>query len=130
MQRNSKKRQTILNCLCSTGEHPTAEWIYEHLLPVYPGLSLATVYRNLGQLKKAGVIRSIGVIDGHERFDGKTEPHSHAVCSQCGAIIDIDDMQVPPDVIAAVERTTGYRISEASLQFKGLCKTCLLQQTK
>lgn len=130
MQRHSKKRQTILDCLCSTSSHPTAEWIYERLLPVYPDLSLATVYRNLGQLKKSGIIRSVGIVDGHERFDGKTKPHSHAICALCGEILDIDDMQVSQDVIAAIERSTGYHISEVSLQFKGLCKACRMQKAK
>lgn len=128
MQRYSKKRQAILDCLRSTDNHPTAEWIYEHLQIQYPGLSLATVYRNLSQLKTAGMISSRGIIGGHEHFDAKTEPHSHAICSQCGAIIDVEDMQVSQELICAVESVTGYRISEASLQFTGVCKNCMLKQ--
>ncbi len=127
MQRYSKKRQAILDCLRSTSCHPTAEWIYEHIQTEYPDLSLATVYRNLSQFKERGIICSVGVVDGHERFDAKTTPHSHAICSCCGAISDIENLQVPQIVIDTAENMTGYSVVETSLQFKGLCKACLGQ---
>jgi Fur family peroxide stress response transcriptional regulator len=128
MQRFSKKRQAILDCLRSTTSHPPAEWIYANLQAAYPTLSLATVYRNLNQLKDAGVIRSLGVVDGHERFDGNPAPHSHALCCRCGAIIDIEAMNASREMIAAVEQATGFRVSETSLQFRGLCSRCAEQE--
>lgn len=124
MQRYSKKRQAILECLRSTDTHPTVEWVYEKLHPVYPDLSLATVYRNVAQLKEAGMLRSVGVVNGFEHFDANVQPHSHAVCRNCGAIIDISDLQVPEHLVDKVEAETGYRIAEASLQFMGLCEKC------
>ena len=124
MQRYSKKRQAILDCLRSTTSHPSAEWIYEQLRPEYPDLSLATVYRNLGQFKEAGIVRSMGVVDGHEHFDGNVSPHSHVICSSCGEIIDIFDLQVSKEVIASAEKETGYCITDAALQFSGQCKSC------
>lgn len=125
MQRYSKKRQAILDYMRSTNCHPTAEWIYEHLREVYPDLSLATVYRNLNQLKEAGLVRSMGVLNDHEHFDAKMEPHSHAVCTGCGAIVDLDDMKVSQEMICEVESAVGYRIADVSLQFTGLCRECL-----
>jgi Fur family peroxide stress response transcriptional regulator len=124
MQRFSKKRQAILDCLCSTKSHPPAEWVYAQLQPDYPNLSLATVYRNLNQLKDAGVIRSLGVLNGHERFDGNASPHSHVACTRCGKILDVEDIQAPPDMIQAVEQATGFSIAEASLLFRGVCSAC------
>ena len=43
----SRKREAIYQTVCDTKVHPTAEWVYEALKPVYPDLSLGTVYRNL-----------------------------------------------------------------------------------
>ena len=68
-KRFSRKRQSIIECLRSTKEHPSAEWIYNKLKPVYPDLSLATVYRNLKELKEDGAIRSVGVDADNERFE-------------------------------------------------------------
>ena len=54
--------------------------IYTALKPENPDLSLATVYRNLRDFCADGMAVSLGVINGHERFDADTSPHSHFVC--------------------------------------------------
>ena len=128
MQRYSKNREAILACLRSTKSHPTADWIYAQLKPDYPDLSLATVYRNLSALKESGQIRSVGVVNGQERFDAMTESHPHAVCSRCGKVIDLSGVPVPHELIDAVQAETGFAVSEAVLQFTGLCPECKSKQ--
>lgn len=125
MERFSRKRQSILDCLRSTTEHPGADWIYERLKPSYPHLSLATVYRNLNQLKEEGLIRSVGIVNGQERFDAVTAPHTHAICTKCGRVIDIAGIPVPLDLAEEVRRLTGYSVTGADLQFTGICAACL-----
>ena len=49
--RYSKQREMIYEYLLSTGEHPSAEIIYEELKKTIPALSLGTVYRNLTVLE-------------------------------------------------------------------------------
>ncbi len=129
MQRYSEKRQAILNCLRATRSHPDAETVYATLKPGYPDLSLATVYRNLADLKAAGLIRSVGHAAGREHFDADLAPHSHAICQNCGAIVDL-----PASLFSSAEETSlwlekaktasGYTLSEASLSFSGLCPRC------
>lgn len=46
-RRYSRQRELIYNCLLETKEHPTAEMVYQWLLPDNPNLSRGTVYRNL-----------------------------------------------------------------------------------
>ncbi len=72
----SRKREAILTCLHGTTCHPTAEWVYQQLKPQFPDLSLGTVYRNLAAFKAEGVIDSVGVVNGLERYDGNTIPHA------------------------------------------------------
>ena len=127
MQRHSDKRDAILACLRSTAEHPSAEWIYAKLKPQYPNLSLATVYRNLQQIKDAGLASSVGTVRGQERFDGSTAPHTHAVCTVCGKIADVEDSTITPELIERVQRATGFAISGAALQFSGVCENCRRQ---
>ncbi len=124
MRRFSKKRQAILDCLCGTTCHPTADWIYTRLKPQYPDLSVGTVYRNLRQLKEEGVIRSMGIISGQERFDANTTPHPHAVCRKCGKTIDLDPLPIPQEVMEEIRNKTGFSVSEAVVQFTGLCPAC------
>ncbi len=122
MERYSKNREVILECLKSTTSHPTAEWIYQQLKPDYPKLSLGTVYRNLSQLKEAGIILSMGTVAGEEHFDGNAMSHPHAVCKQCGCIKDLSEMPAMETICKDVELETLFQITE--LQFLGLCGDC------
>ena len=124
MKRYSKKREAILECLRSTVSHPTADWVYAQLKPVYPDLSLATVYRNLIQLKEAGLVRSMGMVAGHEHYDANVADHPHAVCRSCGAIVDISGVLPGKSMTEAVQAQTGYVITAADLRFSGLCPEC------
>lgn len=130
MQRYSKKREAILECLRSTDTHPTAEWIYEKLKPVYPDLSLATVYRNLNEMKAAGLVRSMGVVASHEHFDGSIQPHRHAVCNVCGKILDVaaEGADIPEEITRQVEEVTGFKISYTAVSFNGICEECRKKQ--
>ena len=77
-RKNSRKRQAILEALCATREHPTAEMLYQQLKPDYPELSLGTVYRNLGVLAEEGLAVSVVRVAGQERYDATTAPAQFA----------------------------------------------------
>lgn len=121
-QKHSKKRDAILECVRSTVTHPTADWVYAQLRPQIPNLSLGTVYRNLAAFKREGVITSVGVVDGMERFDANTMPHAHFVCTHCNAVIDVDGVE-PPEALAAQVHCGAVR--ECVLTFQGICNQCV-----
>ena len=129
MKRYSKNREAILGCLSGTKSHPTAEWVYERLKPDYPSISLATVYRNLTDLQKEGMICSVGISGGREHFDFNTEPHAHAVCVLCGRVIDLPDVVLPAALIEAVRNVSDFRIT-GSVQFPGVCPDCRKNEEK
>lgn len=84
-----------------------------------------TVYRNLEMLASIGVVQVTFV--GWKRRYELAEPfiphHHHAVCRQCGAIIDIasDELEA---VMRSIEQ--GLRFTDAShtIEIKGLCEAC------
>lgn len=120
-QKHSKKRDAILQCVRSTKTHPTADWVYAQLRPQIPNLSLGTVYRNLAAFKREGVIASVGVVDGMERFDANTCPHPHFVCTHCNAVIDVD-LPTPDALISEVDCGS---VSRCELTFLGICNQCV-----
>lgn len=124
-QNFSRKREAILEAIRSTTAHPTAEWIYQQLKPAYPDLSLGTVYRNLAQFRAEGLIISVGVVDGQERYDGNTAPHVHFVCEKCAAVIDIDDLFLDSAQSMAVAEKYGFAVDYQELVFHGTCSQCL-----
>ncbi|MBO5917441.1 MAG: transcriptional repressor [Oscillospiraceae bacterium] len=128
--RYSKKREAILMALRDTEGHPTAEWLYQKLKPEHPDLSLGTVYRNLTLFREQGQIRSVGVVDGHERFDANTADHPHFVCEGCHAVIDIPGIEDDRQVERAVSHTYGFAARHHDLTVYGLCGDCMQSQSK
>ena len=90
-----RKRNAILACLRGTTCHPSAEKLYQMLQQEHPDISLATVYRNLALFKSQGIIASVATVGGVERFDGNIEPHVHFICSGCGAVLDVIQVDQP-----------------------------------
>lgn len=125
--RHSKKREAILSAIRSTTSHPSAEWVYQTLKPSHPDLSLGTVYRNLIFFQEHGDIQSVGVVNGQERFDGNTTPHTHFICNRCGAIIDLDRIKLDRDMMCSVSEQYELAVEHCELTFYGVCQTCMQQ---
>lgn len=123
LKKHSKKRDVVLEVLCSTKSHPTAQWVYANIRGNIP-LSLATVYRNLRQLKNDGTIISVGIVDGEERFDGFSAPHPHFICENCGSVIDLE-FNEKEDYSLLIKSGNGNSIDYRKTTFYGLCKNCL-----
>ncbi len=123
-QNYSRKRVAILETLKSTDVHPTAEWIYNELSPKFKDLSLGTVYRNVKKFCEDGKIRSVGVINGQEHFDGNVAPHSHLICQNCGKVLDMHRVFFSQDSLKAISDEYSFDIANEDVVFKGLCKDC------
>ena len=118
-----RKRNAILACLRGTTCHPSAEKLYQMLQQEHPDISLATVYRNLALFKSQGLIASMVMVDGVERFDGNTEPHVHFICSGCGAVLDVTQVDQPH--YSSYAKFLGCRIDQTQLTLTRLCRQCL-----
>lgn len=123
-RKHSRKRDAILECVRGTTCHPSADWIYAQLKPQIPDLSLGTVYRNLSIFRTEGTIDSVATVDGVERFDGRTDPHSHFVCTACGAVIDVDKPELPAAFLSQAEESSSCRIESYRLNYFGRCPEC------
>lgn len=121
--RYSKQRELILSNLKNRYDHPTAEMIYQDLKTNHPHLSLGTVYRNLNQLCEAKLINKIDIGNPMVHYDGKTEPHMHFICQECGQIIDIDiDERL---MLQQFQNNLHYQIKTIHIQMTGVCQDCL-----
>ncbi len=121
-RKHSRKRDAILECLRSTNSHPSAEWVYSQLKPIIPDLSLGTVYRNLALFRSEGLITSVGVVNGLERFDADMSEHMHFVCSKCGAVIDVGPTKLPEELISCA--ALAGSVESCRITFTGVCSTC------
>lgn len=121
----SKQRESILEYLAGTKEHPTADTVYADLRRDYPNISLGTVYRNLNLLADMGEITKITTESGGVRFDFNTTPHYHVVCKSCGRVNDLEiDIDKVEDFIDLAQESYDGTIDSHSLLFYGTCSKC------
>lgn len=83
------QRVAILEKICAMG-HPTIEEIYEGILQDYPSISLATIYKNILALCEVGLLNEVKVNLQKQRYEISASEHTHAVCTVCGKIEDVD----------------------------------------
>ncbi len=121
--KRSSLRDNLLAIVQGTNTHPTAQELYELLRNHYPGVGLATVYRNLKILVEQGFIVKVEIKGSSERFEARLDRHYHLICESCGSISDIP-LQVDQDLDSRVEEVTGCRVIKHEIQFFGLCKNC------
>lgn len=120
----SRKRDAVLEVLCSTNTHPTAEWIYNRLREEYPNFSLGTVYRNLALFKERGLVVSVANVNGQERYDGVTSCHAHFVCGGCGSVFDVDCAADSKSFDEQIARHYNCEVERHNLCFFGTCEKC------
>ncbi len=119
----SSQREAILRFLRTRKDHPTADFVFQHIREDIPNISLATVYRNLNQLAEAGIILRLTTNDKTDHFDACVEPHYHFCCRCCNAIKDID-MEPMPELVEKASKVSNFLIEEATILFQGVCEEC------
>lgn len=122
--RRSTQRDKILEYLRSTTSHPTAQAIYQNILPQLPSLSLGTVYRNLNILEELGLVRRLQFGSTFDRYDAETDFHSHFFCRVCDRIYDIP-VHDERELMHHVTEHSNHRVETYTLDFYGECEHCL-----
>ncbi|MFD1484801.1 Fur family transcriptional regulator [Lacticaseibacillus baoqingensis] len=121
--RVTPQRTAIIQYMIASTAHPTAEMIHAALAPQFPHMSVATVYNNLRLLADLGLIEEMSVADTATHFDFALSPHYHAVCSNCGKIVDFHYDQLT-NVEAVAAAKTGFQVTGHHLEVYGLCPEC------
>lgn len=121
--RITPQRQAILQFLIENHRHPTADEIYQALAENFSNMSVATVYNNLRLLKKLNIVKELTYGDHASRFDYVTSDHYHAICKNCGLMVDFYYPGLE-DVQQAAASLTGFAIDEHRLEVYGLCPDC------
>ena len=122
--RRTRQREAILRYLRSTKSHPTAEEVYEAVKAEVPQISLATVYRNLGEMVRRGLVRELRFPgETRARYDADTKPHYHFKCVECGRVFDLQIGYVEAlDKLLA--ESSEFEVFGHEVHFYGLCPDC------
>ncbi len=130
MQRNTKQRQVILDCLKSLGDrHVTADELTELVHEAAPNIGRATVYRYLNQLHEEGTAKKYALPDGAgfcwQYVDEHSECHSHyhLKCNSCGKVTHLES-ELLRSLSDSLKKTDGFEIDEGDTVFYGKCAKC------
>lgn len=117
------QRELIIQELRSARDHPTAEELYQRLKARLPRISLATVYRNLETMSRAGLIRKIEAAGSQRRFDGSLCPHLHMRCVSCGRVMDapLDLPEIPSGLPKEIQ---GHLVVGHTMEILVICTSC------
>ena len=115
------QRLAVYEELSSRTDHPSAETLYDSLKKHYPSLSLATVYKTLQTLSEMGIVARIPSSTAQARFDARASKHHHALCGECGRILDVFDPRL--DKLPS-PKIVHFQVSGHSVHFDGFCADC------
>ena len=122
--------QAVLEAVQAAENHPTASEVYDAVKQKRPQIGLASVYRILHNLVQQEHIREIRHNDEICRYDGHIERHDHAICTECGALLDVPvAIQLPAEVVKAAAEATGITITSHELRLYGFCPQCSARHT-
>ncbi len=122
--RLTPQRMMILSAIESSDDHISAEEIYAQVAAKYPQVNISTVYRTLELLKHLGLVTETDLGEGRVRYHPADKGHHHhLVCTECGAVIDLDESVLSP-VKDVLLREYGFIADLRHLAIFGRCTKC------
>lgn len=124
--RRMPSRIAVLSVLEPVDGHlPVAE-IHQRIVAADAGGApdLATVYRTVTTLVEQGVLHALAVDGGVSTYGLAAAPHHHAVCTECGTIIEVPAKRLSAALEHASEGSSFTLSDRAGLTLHGLCPDC------
>ncbi len=126
-QRYTPGRRAVVTALLESDRPLSVDEIRE----CRPTLPKSTIYRTLGVLEQAKVVRRIEVVGDFGRFELAEEltgHHHHLVCIGCGTVVDFTASsrleRTVASVAAQIADDTGFRPEGHRLDLVGYCTSC------
>ena len=121
--RVTSSRRLLLRALFDSNEHHTAEELAAVVQQQSPDIHLSTIYRNLDELERLGVIVHSHLGHGPATYHLAASAHGHFVCEECGKMIEAPDNLFAS--LAQVARTQfDFTIDPHHFAMLGRCANC------
>jgi Fur family transcriptional regulator, ferric uptake regulator len=116
-------RRLILTLLFSDPKHHTAEEIAAAVQAQAPEVHLSTIYRNLEELERIGVVEHVHLGHGPATYHVAPSTHGHLVCQECGVVTEIDDDSFGP-FAESIRDNHGFFVDLHHFALLGRCARC------
>src|SRR3990167_6756454 len=118
------QREVLLRVLSGAMGHPTADDLVRRVRKVLPTVSHATVYRNLQELVREDLIRTLEVAGTAVQFEVNPDEHHHFVCRKCGHIWDVYLSSLDVRINRRRTGLDGFQVDHRNVQLHGVCAGC------
>lgn len=122
--RLTPQREVLLRVLSKTMGHPTADEMVRRVREVLPTVSHATVYRNLQELVREGLIGTLEAAGSAVQFEVNQDDHHHFVCHKCGHVWDVYLTSVDVRINRRRTALDGFQVERRDVQLHGVCADC------
>ncbi len=123
--RATPSRRVLLETLFGTDRHLTADELTSAVHEQLPDVHLTTIYRNLDELQKLGVVSHSHLGHGPVTYQLAAHAHAHLICNGCGVRIGVDDAFFA-ELTERAERSHGFTVDPHHVAIFGTCASCRL----
>lgn len=116
-------RRELLHALFDAGGHRTAEDLAAQVEARVPDVHLSTIYRNLDELERLGVIVHTHLGHGPATYHLSSSLHGHLVCGSCGTTIEAPQ-ELFRDLSRSAAAQYGFNIDPRHFAVLGRCRAC------
>jgi Fe2+ or Zn2+ uptake regulation protein len=115
----TRPRLVVLKVVRTMDTAPSAGRVYERVKRALPGVSRATIYRNLHALASAGLLEDRCIVTA-PRLEPTLRPHRRFVCLRCARVFDM------PETAAerAWDLPEGFEVIGQRVELYGRCASC------
>jgi Fur family transcriptional regulator, ferric uptake regulator len=122
--RATPSRRVLLDVLFHAEDHLSAEELAEAVQARAPDVHISTIYRNLEDLQRIGVVVHTHLGHGPATYQLASLAHAHFICEECGAMIE-----APDELFRGLARTAksrlGFSIDPRHFAILGRCAACV-----
>ena len=116
-------RRAVLEALVGSPQHLSAEQIAAEVGAKHPDVQVSTIYRNLDELQRLGVVVHTHLGHGAATYHLAQRAHTHLVCERCQAVIDADN-DLYQDLARRARRRWGFTVNASHFAILGRCAAC------
>ncbi len=127
--KSTSQRMSILKSIEEAG-HIDIESLYKNMLIANPSISLNTIYLNIEQLSKEGLISKVALNSQKNVYEITKQEHIHLVCRVCGDICDEEFTDKAMTAIVEGLKGTNFEAAFFAVNVYGVCKKCKTKTKK
>ncbi len=121
--RITTSRRLLIRALLDVQDHITAEELCDLVHAEAPEVYLSTIYRNLEELDRLGVVVHSHLGHGPAVYHLASAAYAHLVCSECGATVEAPEELFGGLARQAAERY-GFSVDPRHFAILGHCRAC------